>query len=213
MKANTKKALILSVCAVLLVCTTLFTTLAFLTDKTDAVTNTFTIGKVDIDLYETDPTATDPTAKVTQRENIKIIPGDVAAKDPTVEVKAGSEACWLYVKVTETNNTLTSDDTQKYILFDVITGTNGWTALDATNYPGVYYRQVAAADATAGITYPVIQDKEATPVQNKVSFNSAITSADAEAALTNVPTRTFKAYAIQSDKVATAAAGWAEVKD
>lgn len=207
MKANTKKALILSVCALLLVCTTVFTTLAYLTDKSGEVTNTFTIGKVDIDLYETDPTAQDTTAHVTQRTGIKIVPGSVAPKDPTVEVKSGSEACWLYVKVTEANNTLTSDNTQKFIQYDIV---SGWTALGAS-YPGVYYRSVSAADATAGKTYAVIQDKAASPAQNSVSFNSAITSADAEAAATNAPTLTFQAYAIQSDKVASAAAGWTEL--
>lgn len=46
-----KRTLILSVCAVLALTTTVFGTIAYLTG-TDTVTNTFTVGKVDIDVDE-----------------------------------------------------------------------------------------------------------------------------------------------------------------
>ena len=51
MKTKTK-ALALALCAVLLVVSTVFVTMAYLTSKTDVVTNTFTVGKVTITLDE-----------------------------------------------------------------------------------------------------------------------------------------------------------------
>lgn len=45
------KALTLSLCAVLLVVTTVFATMAYLTSQ-DSVNNTFTVGKVEITLDE-----------------------------------------------------------------------------------------------------------------------------------------------------------------
>ena len=45
------KALLLTLCAVLLVAATIFGTMAYLT-STDTVTNTFTVGKVNIKLDE-----------------------------------------------------------------------------------------------------------------------------------------------------------------
>ena len=47
------KALVLTLCAVLLVVATVMGTLAYLTAETGPVTNTFTVGKVDIELKET----------------------------------------------------------------------------------------------------------------------------------------------------------------
>ena len=47
------KALVLALCAVLLVVTTVFVTMAFLTSE-DSVQNTFTVGEVTISLDELD---------------------------------------------------------------------------------------------------------------------------------------------------------------
>ena len=78
-------------------------TVAWLTAQTAPVVNTFTYGDIKIDLYEHEYDATkhELTNVVTKTgvNNYKIIPGVNLPKDPTVEVKAGSEACWLFVKV------------------------------------------------------------------------------------------------------------------
>lgn len=63
-------------------------TLAWLTDKTETITNTFTVGNVDISLEET-------------TSDYKMVPGNTIAKDPKITVEAGSEACWLFVKIDE----------------------------------------------------------------------------------------------------------------
>ena len=61
------KALTLSLCAVLLVVTTVFATMAYLTSQ-DSVNNTFTVGKVEITLDEAQVNdygvPTDPAARV-----------------------------------------------------------------------------------------------------------------------------------------------------
>ena len=58
-------------------------TVAWLTQKTDAVVNTFTYGDINIELTETKP----------ENQQAKIIPGVDIVKDPKVTVKANSEAC------------------------------------------------------------------------------------------------------------------------
>lgn len=95
-------------------------TLAWLTDTTEPVTNTFTYGDINITLAET------TTA-------YKMVPGNSISKDPSVTVESGSEACWLFVKVEESAN---------FKDFMTYTIANGWTALE--NADGVYYREVDA---------------------------------------------------------------------
>lgn len=94
-------------------------TLAWLTDKTESVTNTFTTSNVDITLTET----TGP--------NYQMIPGFTITKDPKVTVNEGSEDCWLFVKVEKSSN---------FDTFMTYTIADGWTALDGEQ--GVYYRSV-----------------------------------------------------------------------
>lgn len=116
-------------------------TLAWLISKTEPVVNTFTYGDINIDLAET--TGTD----------YKIIPGVNISKDPKVTVTAGSEACWLFVKVKEENwPTFTDADKTKKVSYRIA---EGWTAL--TGQTGVYYREVEAATAKAGVSYYILK--------------------------------------------------------
>lgn len=100
MKAN-KKALALVLCALMLVAASVFGTLAYLTD-TDAVTNTFTVGKVDIKLDEADVNiygeAIDDAERVAANE-YHLIPGHTYTKDPMVTVLAGSEESYVRMMV------------------------------------------------------------------------------------------------------------------
>ena len=78
-----KKLSILAVIAILAVAS--LATLAYLTDSADAVTNTFTVGDIDIDLdedFDEDP---------------KIYPGAEIRKEPVVTVLANSEPTYLYI--------------------------------------------------------------------------------------------------------------------
>lgn len=94
------KALLLTLCAVLLVAASVLGTMAYLT-STDTVTNTFTVGKVEIKLDETD--VTNPTGPRVKANSYKLMPGTTYTKDPTVTVKAGSEESYVRMKVTFNN--------------------------------------------------------------------------------------------------------------
>ena len=84
------KILLTIVCAVLLVVSTVFATLAYFTDAAE-VTNTFTVGKVDIDLNESDVDNDGDT-----KENAyHLIPGMSYVKDPTVTVEADREVSYI----------------------------------------------------------------------------------------------------------------------
>ena len=169
-------------------------TVAWLTAKTDAVVNTFTYGDINIDLWEHAYDATTNAlgnSKVTEVENYKIIPGVDLPKDPTVTVKAGSEACRLFVKVEKAGTFV--DGKVTYSIAD------GWTAL--TGQTGVYYREVDAT--TADTDFAVLKD-------NKVTVSDTLTKEDIKSITTN-PTLTFTAYAVQKDGISTAADAWAKV--
>lgn len=94
------EALLLTLCAVLLVAASVLGTMAYLT-STDTVTNTFTVGKIEIKLDETD--VTNPTGSRVQANSYKLMPGTTYTKDPTVTVKAGSEESYVRMKVTFNN--------------------------------------------------------------------------------------------------------------
>lgn len=99
------KALLLTLCAVLLVAASVLGTMAYLT-STAKVENTFTIGKVEIKLDEAKVTAdgipVEGAARVTAN-SYKLMPGTTYTKDPTVTVKAGSEESYVRMKVTFNN--------------------------------------------------------------------------------------------------------------
>ena len=111
MKAKTKtKALLMSLCAVLLVAASVLGTMAYLTDSKD-VKNTFTVGNVAIKLDEAkvDENGTqvvdkdgNPVARVTENE-YKLLPGHTYVKDPTVTVKTPSVDSYVRMKVTFNN--------------------------------------------------------------------------------------------------------------
>ena len=173
-----KKTLLTILCTVLVCSCVMGVTLAFLVDKTDSITNTFTIGNIEIVLDESEDL------------DLKMIPGKTIEKDPTVTVKAGSEACWLFIKIDEVNIT-------NYITYTV---DESWEELDGV--AGVYYIEIA--NATAEDTpYTVLTD-------NEVTVKTSVTQAQLEEATgDNAPKLIFTAYAVQKDNVvATAADAW-----
>ena len=82
------KALLVVACALLLVAASVFGTMAYLT-STDTVTNTFTVGKVNIKLDEAkanpDGSLVRGAARVKANE-YKLLPGHTYNKDPMVTV-------------------------------------------------------------------------------------------------------------------------------
>lgn len=162
-------------------------TFAWLTAKTEAVVNTFTYGDINIGLAET------------TGNDYKIVPGVDITKDPEVTVKAGSEACWLFVKVEE-ENWPTFKETENgpaKIAYEIAPG---WTALGGVS--GVYYREVGAVNADT--SFEVIKD-------NVITVSENLTKAEVNDVVALNPKLTFTAYAVQKDGVNSAADAWAKV--
>ena len=98
---NMKKILLTMVAALLLVVMSVAGTLAYLTSESDQVNNTFTVGKVDITLDETDVDlygVKDGETRVLANE-YKLIAGHTYTKDPQVHVIAGSEPSYVRIFV------------------------------------------------------------------------------------------------------------------
>lgn len=167
-------------------------TFAWLTATSDTVTNTFTYGDINIELKET------------TGDSYKIIPGVDIAKNPKVTVKAGSEACWLFVKVEEENWPTPTygegENAVRKVKYDIA---DGWTKGDGTNIPAnVYYREVAAKDAAQ--EFPVLKD-------NKITVSDTLTKIDIKDISTTTPKLSITAYAIQKDGMDTAEKAWATI--
>ena len=97
-----KKAMLMTLCAIILVVATVFSTMAYLT-STDEVVNTFTVGNVAIKLDEAkvNPDGSRVEGADRVKENsYKLLPGHTYNKDPMVTLLAGSETS--YVKMTVT---------------------------------------------------------------------------------------------------------------
>lgn len=101
------KAVSLLLAVLVLVGCSVGATLAWLTATSDEVKNTFTVGKVDITLQEhqyVEASNTLNTDATVDGNTYKLIPGKNMPKDPFVTVAAGSEKCWLFVRIDEANN-------------------------------------------------------------------------------------------------------------
>lgn len=103
-KTNNKTLVMLICITAMLVSFTTFGTLAYLTDTSELV-NTFTIGKVDIDLNESDVDNDNDTKK----NEYKLMPGATYIKDPTITVKEGSEESYIRMMVTIHNKSAVDD--------------------------------------------------------------------------------------------------------
>lgn len=184
-----KKALFIMLSAALIVCTTVAGTLAWLTDTTAPVVNTFTVGDINIELKET------------TGETYKMVPGIELVKDPTVTVKAGSEACWLFVKVVKSGN---------FDSFMTLKMADGWTLHKTEGNTEVYYREVAATTADTDIS--VLKDNKVT-VRDTVTKTMLEGVKNAEDGTPNedAPTLTFTAYAVQKDGINDATTAWGKV--
>ena len=99
---KTSKALLLMLCAVLLVAASVLGTMAYLT-STDEVVNTFTVGKVQIKLDEAKANADGTLVQGADRvkaNSYKLLPGHTYNKDPMVTVLEGSESAYIKMTVT-----------------------------------------------------------------------------------------------------------------
>ena len=179
-----KKTLISIIAVALVICVSIGGVLAYLTAKTDTITNTFTVGNVNLTLTET--WNTDSNGDGTNDSwSAKIIPGKTYDKDPVVTVTDDSEDCWLFVKFDENNNPANYFD-----YTSTLTSANGWTQGNGTDIPAnVWYRSVLASDTVK--TWHLLDGDTITVNGNKVKAENMDAAAKAELAYT--------AYAVQKE--------------
>lgn len=191
-----RKTLILVACVALVCGLAIGGSVAWLSASTNEVKNTFTPSDINITLDETVPA----------NKQAKMVPGNTIAKDPKVTVTAGSEACWLFVTITKSENYDT------YLVDYKDSVATGWTELTTASSDNtrVYYRSVNATDATNGVSYYVL--KGTTNVNGEVTVKRSVTKTQMNA-LTDAnsyPTLTFKAYAVQSANIADVGNAWTQ---
>ena len=180
MKTRTK-ALLISVSAILLVVCTFFATMAFLTNTTGKVTNTFTVGNVAITLDEAKVDLygipVENAERVLQNE-YKLIPNHEYTKDPTIHVQVGSEDCWIFAKI---ENGLGEDGVLNISSTD-------WELVDGTT-DTYAYKEIVSANKDV-VVFSTLQFVGSDPSEYK----------DAKIDITG--------YAVQADGFATAEAAW-----
>lgn len=159
-------------------------TVAWLVSKPDPIVNVFTVGNINAELAE--------TAKA-----FKIVPGVDIAKDPVATVKANSEDCYLFVKLTEANwpAFTEADNTTRKVEYKIA---DDWTKLE----DGVYYREVTKSDTDQ--PFDVLKG-------NKVTVSNTLTKENADA-ITGDPKLTVAVYAVQKEGMGSAAEAWAAAK-
>ena len=141
MKAKTKtKALLMSLCAVLLVAASVLGTMAYLTDSKD-VKNTFTVGNVAITMDETDVDDSTPNKERDQANSYKLLPGHTYTKDPIIHVDANSEDCYLFVKV---DNQIAAIEADGNTTVAAQMAAKGWKAVEGKDGIYVYVGTTAA---------------------------------------------------------------------
>ena len=189
---NMKRSVALLVAIALLIGCAAGGTMAWLMQKTDTITNTFTVGNINIELKEHEYNSNDNTLKDTLTtsgvSNYKMIPGITLPKDPIVTVSANSEKCYLFVEVKESAN---------FDTYMTYTMANNWLELD--NVDGVYYRIVNSDDEIQ--SFAVLNE-------NEVTVPDTITKAQMDALQGVAPSLKFTAYAVQYEFVTDAATAW-----
>lgn len=193
------KALLLILCAMLLLIASALGTVAYLTVQ-DTVTNTFSVGKVDATLIEGSAgkrsmRARSTGAPVDENDHI-LMPGHTYTKDHTIHVDAVSEDSYIFVKVENgivSYEAASSAEEGGYrTIADQITD-NGWTALESA--ADVYYREYTKS--STGSDFAVFDTfKIADNANDAESWGSC----DAQVVVT--------AYAVQKEGFDTASAAW-----
>ena len=223
------KALLLTLCAVLLVAASVLGTMAYLT-STDEVENTFTVGQVMITLDEAQvnekgqPVDADgevadlKDAQRVKANSYKLLPGHTYTKDPTIHVDAASEDCFIRAKVTLTNASEWIEIATKYAdnkVENIIKGTddNIWwvsqPAVDETANTVTYtfvYKNESHTDELGKRIWTSTDSKDLV-LFNEIAIPGGLTND--ELAAVGSSKITVVAEAIQADGFETEAAAWA----
>ena len=198
-----KKIVALLLCSVLLIGASVTGTMAYLTAQT-SVTNTFTVGSVKFDAKNAlDEAIVDEygvvvtgegEGRTTQGNKYKLIPGHTYTKDPTILILAGSEECYLFVKV---QNGISSIEAEGNTTIENQMIANGWTKLtvDGAIVDNVYCK-----------AKPV--ETEADKNNDVVIFESFTIADSADVSTYGDAKIVITAYAVQADGFDSAADAW-----
>ena len=179
-----KKKVLSIVAVVLVLCCAIGGTLAWLTAKSEVVTNVFTTSDIKVKLEENEG-----DKKENGNYEFKMVPGQTISKDPKATVLTGSEKCYLFVKLEKST---TFDTYLEYVIAD------GWTKFDGVT-DTVYYRAVDGTTNQIGTAYSVLKGDQVT-VKGSVT-KEQMNALDTVNAVK--PTLTITAYASQLYKNAT----------
>ena len=204
------KALLLTLCAVLLVTASVLGTMAYLTSQ-DTVTNTFSVGSVAIKLDEAKANPDGSLVKGAERvkaNSYKLLPGHTYNKDPMVTVLKGSEDSYIKMTVTFSNASaldaiFAPDGANLTTIFNGYDSSN-WTYKGNTKN---------AADNTR--TYEFWYKEAVAAPDGNVALDALFDSITVPGSMTNEQLKTIEgmtitvnAYAIQADGFANAEAAW-----
>lgn len=152
-------------------------TLAYLTDATNAVTNTFTVGKVDITLTETSDDGVSNNDNGYDYNNVT--PGSTYDKNAKITVDKDSKEAFLFVMITK-DAKVTLDINSKLAL------------VDGSDCIYKYADKVNAKDEIQVFT--------------KVTIDKNVEEKDAQGNVTEFENVVVKAFAIQADNITDAEA-------
>ena len=175
------KVLSVALCVVALVVGSVAATVAYLSMSTETVEHTFTAGNINIELNNLDPI------------DKMMMPGDTIKVDRTVTVEAGSEACYLFVKINKQN------DFDKFLTY-TIDESKGWKPL--AGVADVYYIEVEEK-AIEEQTFNVFECFTAKAECTKKDYDE----------IEAKPIATLTAYAVQRANIDTVARAWEIAND
>ena len=160
-------------------------TLAWLTATSGEVKNTFSTSDIDITLTET------------TGSSYQMVPGYTISKDPKVTVKAGSEACYVFVKLEK------SDNYDTFLEEPVVR--SPWKQLKNGDVvvEGVYYIEELTTTVSSDTSYYVLAGGTATGFENgmvTVKGEGVTKKMMNDLAQATYPTLTVTAYASQMYK-------------
>lgn len=196
MSKNTRNRIVLTaVAALLLVTVAIGSTVAWLTAKSDVVTNTFSSTNIRVMIQEHEYDQMNETLNlsipVQQNSGYKLFPGGTVPKDPYVNVFGAN--CYVFVEV--------FNNASDYV---IVTPSEKWARVGETNIWGYIgsntdgkMEAVAPSDENTGMYTEGLEFLK----DNKVTVKTSVTNAMLKT-LSEKPEKyslVFKAYALQAD--------------
>lgn len=178
---SSKKALAMLLSLVLVIGCVAGGTLAWLTATSNEVNNVFTTSDIGVTLEES------------KNLNLKMVPGWTIKKDPKATVTAGSEDCYLFVKVEKSAN---FDDFMTYEIAE------GWTELSEDVYYMIFDSKDAENENEMGTAYSVLANDQVLVSEEVTKEKMNAFDLDNDGSLSDeekkaLPNLSFTAYAVQ----------------